>query len=99
MADSKKIAGKISRKAKSLGATLVGYAPVSRWEEYGEVPEPYRPRSVWTKAETVIVLGIPMILPIIETTPSINYQEMYNTTNSLLDQIGYRLAVYINDLV
>lgn len=90
--------GKIIREAKRLGAELVGFAPVSRWNEYGEVAPQYRPQAIWGKANTAIVLGVPMLLPIIESTPSINYTVMYDTANVLLDQIGYRLAVYLNNL-
>jgi len=46
----------------------------------------------------VIVLGVPLMLPVVESTPSINYQELYNTTNILLDQIAYRLANFLNGL-
>jgi epoxyqueuosine reductase QueG len=87
----------IIAKARNLGASLVNFAPVGRWEEYGEVAPEYRPRALWDRAETVIVIGVPMLLPVLESTPSINYQEMYNATNSLLDQIGFRLSVWLND--
>lgn len=98
MADGS-LKARVKREAKALGAELVGFAPVSRWTEHGsEVAEQYRPQSVWSKTKTVIVLGVPMLLPIIESTPSINYTVMYDTTNVLLDQIGYRLAVYLNNL-
>jgi len=86
------------REARRLGATLVGFAPVERWDEFGEVPEDYRPRAIWDQARTVIVLGVPMLLPVIESTPSINYQEQYNTSNILLDQMSYRLALYLNGM-
>lgn len=84
-------------EAHRLGAAIVGFAPVERWDEFDEVPSDYRPRAIWGDARTVIVLGVPMLLPIIESTPSINYQEMYNTTNALLDQMAYRLALFLND--
>jgi epoxyqueuosine reductase QueG len=87
----------VIREALKLGASLVGFAPVSRWTDYNEVPVEYRPRSIWQHAETVIVLGIPMLLPIVESTPSINYQQMYTTGNILLDQMAYRLSVYLNE--
>jgi epoxyqueuosine reductase QueG len=87
----------IMARAKALGASLVNFAPAGRWDEYGEVAPEYRPRALWDKVETVIVIGVPMLLPVLESTPSINYQEMYTTTNSLLDQIGYRLSVWLND--
>lgn len=83
--------------AKNLGASLVGFAPAARWEEFNEVEEPYRPQAIWPDTKTVIVLGVPVLLPILETTPSINYVVLYDTTNILLDQIAYRLAVYLND--
>jgi len=92
------IRSKIVREARKLGADLIGFAPVSRWVEYDEVQPAYRPQAIWSKAETVIVLGVPMLLPIIESTPSINYQVMYEATNGVLDEAAYRLAVYLNNL-
>lgn len=80
---------------KRLGGILVGFAAAERWEERGEVAEDYQPRSLWSQAETVIVIGVPISLPIIETTPSINYAELYNTTNVFLDQIAYRTSAYL----
>jgi len=97
MAPLKGMKGRIIRKAKSLGASLVNFAPAQRWEEYGEVRPDYRPKALWDKVETVIVIGVPMLLPVIESTPSINYQEMYNASNSLLDHIGFRLSIWLND--
>lgn len=84
--------------ALSLGATMVGFAPVSRWDEFKEVEPAYRPESIWPEAKTVIVLGVPVLLPILETTPSINYVEQYDTANIMLDQIAYRLALFLNGL-
>ncbi len=89
---------KVIKEARRLGAELVGFSPVSRWDDFNEVPIPYRPKSVWSEAETVIVLGVPILLPIIESTPSINYQELYNTTNQLLDRAAYQLSVFLNNL-
>lgn len=94
----RKLKAKITRKARQLGADLVGFAPVSRWAERGEVAPEYRPEAIWSPARSVIVLGVPMLLPILESTPSINYTVMYDTTNVLLDQIGYRLALELNAL-
>lgn len=87
----------IADYARALGATSVGIAPASRWDEYGEVEEAYRPASIWPETKSVIVLGVPMLLPILESTPSINYVELYNTSNVLLDQLAYRLAVYLTE--
>jgi epoxyqueuosine reductase QueG len=78
-----------------LGAEFVGFAPVSRWREAGVKPG-YRPEDILPGAQTVVVFGVPMILPIIDSTPSINYQEMYDTSNRLLDEIAFRLANWLN---
>ena len=89
---------KIVRESQSFGADLFGFAPVSRWREYDELKEEYWPDTIWSKAQTVIVLGVPMLLPIVESTPSINHTVLYDTTNTLLDQMAYRLAVFLNNL-
>jgi epoxyqueuosine reductase len=89
---------KIVREAKKLGADLIGFTPVSRWPEYDEIAPEYRPQAIWRAAKTVIVLGVPMLLPIVESTPSINHTVLYDTTNVLLDQMAYRLAVFLNNL-
>jgi len=86
----------IRRQAVDLGADLVGFAPVGRWAEIGEIPPDYRPEAIFPGARSVIVVGVPMLLPIIESTPSINYQEMYDTSNRLLDEIAFRLATRLN---
>jgi epoxyqueuosine reductase QueG len=92
-----KLKQRITREARRLGANLVGYAPVSRWSG-SQLDQSYWPTSVWPEAKTVIVLGVPMLLPIIESTPSINYQEMYNAANQVLDQAAFRLAAWLNGL-
>jgi epoxyqueuosine reductase len=89
---------KIVREARKLGADLVGFAPVSRWREHNELKPEYWPETIWSKTESVIVLGIPMLLPIVESTPSINHTVLYDTTNALLDQMAYRLALFLNGL-
>lgn len=86
----------VTQEARRLGASLVGFAPVSRWTEYDEVPASYRPTAIWKPAQTVVVLAVPMLLPIVESTPSINYQEMYQTGNQLLDEMAFRLSVFLN---
>ncbi|PKU22107.1 4Fe-4S dicluster domain-containing protein [Telmatospirillum siberiense] len=85
----------ITAEARRLGASIVGFAPVDRWAAHGEVPEGYRPQDLWPQARAVVSFGVPMLLPIIESTPSINYQEMYDTSNRLLDEISYRLSVWL----
>jgi epoxyqueuosine reductase QueG len=85
----------IVRQAKKAGATLAGFASVSRWEEYGETAPLFFPQNVFPFARTVIVAGVPVLIPMLDTTPSIVYSELYNTTNRLLDEIAYRLSVFL----
>lgn len=49
---------KIVREARKLGADLIGFAPVSRWREHNELQPEYWPETIWSKTETVIVLGM-----------------------------------------
>jgi epoxyqueuosine reductase len=63
------------------GADLVGFAPVARWDDAGEVPPDFRPQTLWPPARSVIVIGLEMPLPIVETTPSVLHRELYRTAN------------------
>jgi len=86
----------IREKAFELGAELVGFAPVSRWREEGGLPEQYHPDRIWHKARTVISLALPVWLPVVETQPSAWGRDQYGIVNSLLDEIAYRLAAFLN---
>ncbi len=86
------------QKAKEMGADIIGFAPVSRWPEYQQTSPGFFPQNIWPGAQTVIVMGVQIFLPMLETTPSIVYSELYNTANRLLDDIGYKLANYLNHL-
>ncbi|MGI6712884.1 MAG: 4Fe-4S dicluster domain-containing protein [Bacillota bacterium] len=79
-------------------ADIIGFAPVERWDEAGEVPPDFRPRSLWAPTSTVIVLGIAIPLPIVETTPSILHMETYSTCNRELDSLAFNLVRYLNRL-
>ncbi|MDT8358468.1 MAG: 4Fe-4S binding protein, partial [Methanomicrobiaceae archaeon] len=46
--------------------------------------------------KSVIVIGLPVDLPVLETSPSIWYRELYRTVNTLLDQFTYRLSGFLN---
>jgi O-acetylhomoserine (thiol)-lyase len=87
---------RIGREAKKLGMNLVGVANVERWEEYGETDRTFFPTSSWPWSRSVIVLGVQIFLPMLETTPSVVYSELYNTTNRLLDESAYRIANFLN---
>jgi len=86
---------KVEKLCAGLGIPLVGFAPATRWDEplfEPWVPEEFRPRSFFPETNTVIVIGLPVSLPVLETAPSIWYHELYRTVNALLDQGGYRIA-------
>jgi epoxyqueuosine reductase QueG len=107
MTDSKRSAGDMDRakealrrKCEHLDIPLVGIAPVERWDEapfQPWVPEEFRPRGIYPEARSVIVIGIPIELPALETSPSILYHEVYNTVNRLLDDSAYRIATWMGE--
>jgi epoxyqueuosine reductase QueG len=79
---------------------LVGVAGVDRWEDgniAGDVPREFFPQSLFPESHSVIVIGLPVHLPALETSPSIWYRELYTTINLLLDQHAYRLATFLNE--
>lgn len=92
---SEAIRQQVRKKCAELDIPLVGFAPAGRWDAplfEPWVPEAFRPRSIFPETNTVIVIGLPVSLPVIESAPSIWYHELYRTVNALLDQAGYRIA-------
>ena len=86
---------RIKNKCRDLNIPLVGFAPAGRWDEplfEPWIPEAFRPRAIFPETNTVIVIGLPVSLPVLESAPSIWYHELYRTVNTLLDQAGYRIA-------
>jgi len=96
MSPSPLSAAAIRDKALSLGAELVGFAPVARWQEAADIPREFHPDRVWPLTRSVIVLGVPVWLPIVETAPAEWGREQYTITNNLLDEAAYRLAAFLN---
>ncbi|KAA6330499.1 3-chloro-4-hydroxyphenylacetate reductive dehalogenase [termite gut metagenome] len=96
MGETSNIKQQIIRKAKQFGAELIGFASVDRWKKYDETQESFFPQQIFPFTRTVIVLAVPIQIPMLDTTPSIVYAELYNTTNRLLDEIAYKLAAFIN---
>jgi epoxyqueuosine reductase QueG len=96
--EGQKLKDHIVKFCREHGADIVGFAPVERWDEAGEVPPDFRPRSIWPPARTVIVLGLEMPLPVVETTPSVLHMELYRTTNRQLDDLAVALTRRLNRL-
>ena len=85
-------------RALELGASLVRSCPTDRWEEHPIQDRPYRPRSIWPWAENAIVMGIPVFAPMVATTPSMVHQELYNTSNRILDDMAYRMTAWLTSM-
>ena len=85
----------VVHKARYLGCNLVRSCPVIRWEEHPIQPPEFWPQNIWPWAQQVVVLGIPLYLPMMATTPSMVYQELYDTSNRVLDEMAYRLCNFI----
>ena len=96
--DASNLKRKIKRRAMSLGMNLIGFADVERWAEQPLCGEEYWPQSIWPWSRTVISMAVQIFPSMLETTPSVVYSELYNTTNRLLDEAAYRLANYLNTL-
>jgi epoxyqueuosine reductase len=94
--EGQKLKDDIVQFCKEKGADIVGFAPVERWDEAGEVPPVFRPRAIFPQARTVIVMGVSMPLPVVETTPSALHKEVYDTTNRQLDSLAVELTRYLN---
>ncbi len=96
----KKLKMDILEKCKDMEIPLVGVASVDDWKNppfHPWVPEEFYPQSIYPQAKSVIVIGLPVTLPVLETSPSIYYRELYKTINSLLDQYAYRLSNFLNE--
>ena len=86
-------------RCREMEIPLVGFAGADRWETplfEPWVPEAFRPRAIFPETRSVMVIGLPIHLPVLETSPSIWYREEYRTVNTLLDQYSYRLAAFLN---
>jgi len=89
----------VRSRCAEMGIPMVGFATADRWDRppfEPWVPEEFRPKSIFPETKSVIVLGLPITLPIVETTPSIAYHTLYETANRMLDQSAYALSNYLN---
>jgi epoxyqueuosine reductase len=87
-------------QCRQMEIPLVGVAGVERWDDPAlakDIPREFFPHSIFPEARSVIVIGFPVQLPIIETSPSLWYRELYNTVNLLLDQYTYRLSLFLSE--
>jgi epoxyqueuosine reductase len=94
--DSNKLKKELVRKCKTLGVDIVGIASVERWSEFKDIDPAFYPQNIFPFTKSVIVIGTPIFLPMLESTPSIVYSELYNTSNRILDEIAYKITAYLN---
>jgi epoxyqueuosine reductase len=89
----------ITGKCAELDIPIMGFASAKSWESppfEPWVPREFQPQQIWPEVKTVIVIGIPVSLPIVETAPSIWYHELYRMVNTLLDTSAFRIATFLN---
>ena len=78
---------------------LIGVASISRWKTPlfdPWIPEDFFPEHIFPGTRSVIVIGLAVDLPVLETSPSIWYRELYKTINSQLDQYTMQMASLLN---
>ena len=88
----------IYEKAYDLGAGIVKTTSVDAWEREPIQAEAFWPQKTWPWCRNVIVIGIPLFLPMAQSSPSMLNQELYNTSNRILDNMAYLLTNYITRL-
>jgi len=78
------------------GVDLIGFASSDRWDKDGRVEASYRPAFLWPPSRSIIVIGLQMPLPIVETTPSVQHRDLYTTCNRRLDDLAFDLTRWLN---
>jgi epoxyqueuosine reductase QueG len=91
----------IAEKARSSGAELVGFASRARWEalraKLAADSIDVRPLGDIHKfTETVIVLGAPLLLPILDACPSIWGLEQEKITSGVLEKSAHGVSSLLN---
>jgi len=86
----------IANYLQERGADLTGFASSQQWVQDGHVGDAYRPASIWPPVRSVIVIGLQMPLPIVETTPSVQHRDLYTTCNRRLDDLAFDLTRRLN---
>jgi epoxyqueuosine reductase QueG len=91
----------IEEKCGQLDIPMVGFASARAWDKppfEPWVPSEFRPSSIYPEAKSVIVIGLPVTLPILETSPSIYYHVLYQNVNQILDEHAYRIATWLSEM-
>ena len=97
---SERLKEELKERCKELGINMVGVAPADRWDDppfLPWIPEEFRPKAIFPEGRSVVVIGLPVTLPVLETSPSIHYHQLYKTINEILDQSTYWISNFLND--
>jgi epoxyqueuosine reductase len=97
---SERLKEELRARCKELGIGMMGVAPVERWDAppfEPWIPEEFRPKAIFPEARSVVVIGLPVTLPVLETSPSIHYHQLYKTVNEILDQSTYWISNFLNE--
>ena len=88
---------RIEEVCRGLGIFDVGTADAGMWDTdplvSARIGRGGRPRDLMPDARSVIVIGIPIQRTVLNTAPSILYNHLYNTVNTMLDQAAERIAL------
>ena len=97
---SERLKEELRERCKELGINMMGVAPADRWDDppfLPWIPEEFRPKAIFPEGRSVVVIGLPVTLPVLETSPSIHYHQLYKTINEILDQSTYWISNFLND--
>jgi len=78
--------------ARSIGADLVGLAPVERFEN---APKGFHPRDLLPSAESLIVIGKAIPLGVLRENSKGVITRVYETLFHLLDSFAYEISSFI----
>lgn len=85
-------------KQKNADIALFGFADADSWasETVYTVSPDFYPTALFPDTKTVIVIGVPVLLPIIDTAPSVFYSEQYHVLNAHLDAEALKFSGFLN---
>lgn len=93
---STNVVEEVKEKAESLSFDLFGIAdPMSPILQ--RAPEGRRPQDYLPTVKSVIALGMRLIDPVLQTTPSGIYSKHYDTVNEALNSGAYQLVKWLED--
>ncbi|MBN2381074.1 epoxyqueuosine reductase [candidate division WOR-3 bacterium] len=84
----------IKKKARKLGANLVGIASVDR---FSDAPEGFKPRGIYADAESVIVYAKRVPVTILSAQSAIPCTFVNNLMTTAVDNLSIQLSLWLED--